>query len=225
MLKINNLTFYYNQKFPLLENLNFSIDHGEFVYLIGKSGSGKTTLFQLIYMNLFPVSGLIEIGNYSSETMRNKDIPYLRRQLGIVFQDFKLLDNRTVSENLEFVLRVTGVRRKEISKRVDEVLESVGLMAKKNQYPGNLSGGEKQRVAIARALINDPLLILADEPTGNLDPETSEEIITTLKNINKRGKSVLMATHNYNLLVEENARVYRLAAGKINSVIVKKKNS
>ncbi|MBL1213602.1 MAG: cell division ATP-binding protein FtsE [Ignavibacteriae bacterium] len=214
MLTIDNLEFNFpNQQ--LFKNLNLTIDKGEFVYLVGKSGSGKTTLLQMIYMNLFPQDGYVELSGFNSVVIKRKDLPLLRRKIGIIFQDFKLLKNRTVYENLEFVLKVTGTPAKIIKRKVFTALTEVGLSHKQKNMPDTLSGGEKQRVAIARAIINQPELVLADEPTGNLDPETAREILMILKKINRRGTAVLCATHNYKLVEQNNSRIIKLDKGKI----------
>ncbi|MFA3782032.1 cell division ATP-binding protein FtsE [Melioribacteraceae bacterium 4301-Me] len=222
MLTFSHVDFkYYNQ--PVFTDLNLQINEGEFVFLIGKSGIGKSTLLQLIYMNLLPQSGYVQFDKFSSETIKTKDLPYLRRKLGIVFQDFQLLEDRTVYDNLAFVLQVTGCPRKIIKKKVYHALSEVGLTHKQTNMPKELSGGEQQRVAIARAIINEPLLILADEPTGNLDPETAQEILDILKKINSRGTAVLFATHNYDLVRKFDTKIIKLENGKAVKVILKKK--
>lgn len=224
MLEFNNVTFLYD-KSPVLSELSFTLEEGNFYFLIGKSGAGKTTLFQLIYFNLFPDEGSISLNGFSSETISSSDIPKLRKKLGIVFQDFKLLEDRTVGENLDFVLRITGTGRKERNKKILKVLADVGLSHKIHNLPDELSGGEKQRVAIARAIINDPVLLLADEPTGNLDPETSAEIMEILYKINARGTTVLLATHNYNLVKKAKNKILKLENGKIVKVVLKQKST
>lgn len=222
MLTFSNVDFEYSNQ-SLFKNLNFHLDVGEFVFLIGKSGSGKTTLLQMIYMNILPQSGYVQIGNYTSEDIKPKQLPELRRKVGTIFQDFKLLEDRNVYDNLAFVLQVTGVPKRHIKRRVMHVLSDVGLSHKQKNMPHELSGGEKQRIAIARALINDPMIILADEPTGNLDPETSEEILTILKRINVRGTSVLFATHNYELVKKLDTKIVKLSDGKAVNVMLKTK--
>jgi len=172
MLEIRDLTFHYKNQ-PLFDNVSMYLNSGEFAFLIGKSGAGKSTLLQLIYLNLFPQSGSIILGNYETSLVKKRDIPLIRRKIGIVFQDFKLLNDRNVYENLSFVLEVTNHSKNEIKKKVNDVLMEVGLSNKRLNYPNELSGGEMQRIAIARAILNNPMIILADEPTGNLDPETS----------------------------------------------------
>jgi cell division transport system ATP-binding protein len=223
MLKIENLKFDYRGQ-PVLNNLSLEVKEGEFVFLIGKSGCGKTTLLQLIYLNILPQSGSIEFAGYNSSGIKPGELPYLRRKLGVIFQDFKLLEDRNVYENLAFVLEVTGMKRSEIRKRILNVLSDVGLTHKQKNMPHQLSGGEQQRIAIARAIINKPLLILADEPTGNLDPETSDEIIQILKKINNRGTSILFATHNYTLLKHTKARIMKIDDGRAKRVNVRYSN-
>ena len=224
MLFFNHVDFNFQNQ-PVFQDLNLQVEQGEFVYLIGKSGVGKTTLLQMIYMDRFPQSGYVQIGDYSSETISEKEIPYLRRSIGIIFQDFQLLKDRNVYDNLAFVLRVTGVPGRKIKKKVIHALSEVGLSHKQGNMPSELSGGEKQRVAIARAIINDPLLILADEPTGNLDPDTSEEILEILKRINSRGTSVILATHNYELIKKHETKIIKLEGGKAVKVLLKKKEN
>lgn len=194
----------------VFRDINFSVQKGEFVYIIGMVGSGKTTLIKTINAE-FPVSeGIANVVGYDLVSLKRKEIPYLRRKLGIVFQDFQLLTDRTIQDNLHFVLKATGWKNKtEISTRIGEVLEKVGLGFKGYKFPHQLSGGEQQRVVIARALLNDPEVILADEPTGNLDPRTSEEIMEILTDISKNGRAVIMATHNYNLLKKFPARILK----------------
>lgn len=221
MLSINNLTFHYKNQ-PLFENVSLDLAAGEFAFLIGKSGSGKTTLLQLIYMNVLPESGTIAVGEFDSSIIKKNQLALLRRKIGIVFQDFKLLSDRNVFDNLAFVLEVTNTPKKEIKRKVNDALTEVGLSHKRLNMPNQLSGGEKQRVAIARAILNDPLIILADEPTGNLDPETSSEILDLLMKINKRGTAVLFATHNYELVRKKpNARIFKIENGKITKGFLK----
>lgn len=223
MLSIQNVSFKYDNQ-PVFENVNLELGAGEFAFLIGKSGSGKTTLLQMIYMNTHPTSGNVIVGNFNSDTIKKTELPFLRRKIGIVFQDFKLLTDRNVFDNLSFVLEVTATNQKEIKKRVKDVLAEVGLTHKRLNYPDQLSGGEKQRVAIARAIINRPLIILADEPTGNLDPETSNEILELLQKINKQGTAILVATHNYDIVRKGNNRVFKIEQGKILKGYLKQKD-
>ncbi|MCK6605827.1 MAG: ATP-binding cassette domain-containing protein [Ignavibacteriaceae bacterium] len=220
MLEVADLKFGYNGHL-IFENLSFTVDSGEFVFLIGKSGCGKTTLLQLLYFNLFPESGEIRVGEYAYSTLKKSEIPLARRKMGYIFQDFRLLRNRTVYENLAFVLEVVNTPSKLIREKINAVLTEVGLNHRRHSLPGELSGGEQQRVAIARAIVNDPFLIIADEPTGNLDPETSLEILDLLKRINKRGTAVLMATHNYDLLATADSKIYRLENRSLSEVRIK----
>jgi cell division transport system ATP-binding protein len=213
MLSFDNVEFHYRNQ-PVFMNLNFELDYGEFVFVIGKSGIGKSTLMQLIYMNLFPLTGNVKIAEYDSQTIKPSQIPLLRRKIGVIFQDFKLLPDRDVYQNLAYVMRVTGAPSKDIKIKIDQALVEVGLTHKKNNKPGELSGGEQQRVAIARSILNDPILILADEPTGNLDPETSNEILALLKKINKKGTAVLVVSHNYEMVKKANERVIKLDEGR-----------
>ena len=217
MLTFNNVEFNFKNQ-PVFTDLNMNIDEGEFVFLVGKSGAGKTTLLQMIYMNIIPQSGYVQFDRFSSDTIKPKSLPDLRRSVGIIFQDFKLLDDRTVFENLAFILQITGANRKQIKRKVFQVLSEVGLAHKQKNKLHQLSGGEKQRVAIARAIINDPKLIIADEPSGNLDPETSEEILDILTSINSRGTSVLFATHDYELVKKHKARIMRLGKGIVDEI-------
>jgi cell division transport system ATP-binding protein len=185
-------------KTVILKDVNFTINKGEFVYLIGKTGSGKSSLMKLLYGELALKDGSIHAAGYDIKSLKRKDVPFLRRKLGIIFQDFKLLQDRSVYDNLEFVLRATGHAEKEdIAAIIKTVLEMVGLENKALQWPHELSGGEQQRIVIARALLNNPELILADEPTGHLDPQTSEEIMNLLQEINKSGTTILFATHDF----------------------------
>lgn len=223
MLSLQNINFNYANQ-PLFEDANLELGAGEFAFLIGKSGSGKTTLLQMIYMNILPESGNVAVGNFNSRTIKKSELPLLRRKIGIVFQDFKLLSDRNVYDNLSFVLEVTNTPKREIKKRVNDALGEVGLTHKKLNMPDQLSGGEKQRVAIARAILNSPLIILADEPTGNLDPDTSNEILDLLQKINKRGTAVLCATHNYDIVRKGNTRIFKIENGKILKGYLKQKD-
>ena len=205
----------------VLDRLNLSIRDGEFVYLVGATGAGKSSLLRLLYMDLKPDSGTVSVLDYDSTTTKAQEIPRLRRRLGIVFQDFRLLEDRDVFENVAFALYVTDTRRSDIKKKVFHSLSDVGVSHKRNQMPHELSGGEQQRVVIARALVNSPSLLLADEPTGNLDPGTSAEIMELLKKINMRGTAVLMGTHNYDLVRKYPARVIQLKDGKLIDIEIK----
>ena len=198
------------QDVEILNDVNLELNQGEFVYLIGKVGSGKTSLLKIIYKELDIYSGEAEVMGYDLRSIKQKNIPDLRRKLGIVFQDFQLLTDRTVYANLEFVLRATGWKdKRDIDYRIEEVLEQVGMSDKGRKMPNELSGGEQQRIVIARAILNKPELILADEPTGNLDVETGRKIVELLRGICEAGSAVMMTTHNLNLLQEYPGKVYR----------------
>lgn len=200
----------------VLKDVELSISKGEFVYLIGKTGSGKSSLLRTLYGDLPLKEGGGEVAGFTLEKIKRKKIPFLRRKLGIIFQDFQLLSDRNVNENLRFVMRSTGWKdKKQIQDRINSVLERVGLATKGYKMPHELSGGEQQRVAIARALINDPDVILADEPTGNLDPETSDNIINLLIEISKNERAVLMATHDYKIMEKFPARTLKCEDGKL----------
>ncbi|MBA4252054.1 MAG: cell division ATP-binding protein FtsE [Chlorobiaceae bacterium] len=214
MLTFNNVSFGYDNKY-LLREVDFSLKQGEFAFIIGKSGSGKSSLLQMIYLKNKPTDGYIEFDKFDTMTLKTKNLPELRKKIGIIFQEFRLLSDRTIFDNLAFILESTSTNKKEIKKKINNILAEVGLSHKKKNFPEELSGGEQQRVAIARAIVNDPLLILADEPTGNLDPETSGEILETIKKINARGTAVLFATHNYDLIKKVNARVLQIENGKV----------
>jgi len=222
MLSFENVEFAYNNQ-PVFTDLNFRLENNEFALMIGKSGIGKSTLLQLIYMNIKPSSGVVRVGQYDSKTIKAKHIPLLRRKLGVIFQDFKLLQDRNVYDNLAYVLEVTNTSRRDIKRMINNALYDVGLSHKSLNMPDKLSGGEQQRVAIARAIINEPILVLADEPTGNLDPETSGEILDILKRINQKGTAVLVATHNYELVKKANEKVIKLENGRAYKVVIKPK--
>lgn len=206
----------WQQDHLVLTNVNFSVRKGEFIYLVGRVGSGKTSLIKTINAQLPLREGAGIVAGFDLSKIRVREIPFLRRKLGIVFQDFQLLTDRSVNENLEFVLKATGWKNKsEIGTRIGEVLDKVGLGLKGYKMPHQLSGGEQQRVVIGRALLNDPDIILADEPTGNLDPETSEGIIRLLKDISKTGRAVVVATHNYTILKKFPAKTFKCENDKI----------
>ncbi|MBW7996713.1 MAG: ATP-binding cassette domain-containing protein [Candidatus Glassbacteria bacterium] len=200
MIQFNNVSAGYAKSARVLDGIDFHIRKGEFVFLTGPSGSGKSTLLKLIYHDLRPLSGEVRVAEFSSRKLSRRRIPYLRRKLGIVFQDFGLLENRTAGENVAYALEVTGTPRSVVRRRVAEVMEQMGLAGKERRFPLELSGGEQQRVAIARALVGEPFVLIADEPTGNLDPGISREILKRLEDINAMGMAVLMATHDYGLL-------------------------
>jgi cell division transport system ATP-binding protein len=222
MLKFDNVDFGYSSNI-IFSGLSMQMNPGEFCFLIGKSGSGKSTLLQLIYMNLLPQAGNVQFDKYDSKTIKAKELPFLRRKLGIIFQDFKLLKDRNIYDNLAFVLEVLDTPKKEIKRRINDVLTDVNLIDRRYSMPDELSGGEKQKIAIARAVVNEPVLILADEPTGNLDPETSGEIINILQRINARGTAVLFATHNYEIIKKVDARILKLDNGKAIRAVIKQK--
>ena len=214
MITLTNVEYSFDSH-TILQDVNLKIMQGEFVFLIGATGAGKSTLLRLVYMDILPHRGRVEVEDYSSTTIKPKHIPLLRRKIGVVFQDFKLFDDRSVFENVAFALYVTGAKPGAIKKRVLRVLADVGLSHKRNSFPHEISGGERQRVAIARALVNEPFILLADEPTGNLDPESADEIMEILQNINNRGTAVLMATHNYELIKKFKARIVQIKDGRL----------
>ncbi len=205
---------------PILSNINVEIRSGEFVYLIGKVGSGKSTFLQSIYCELSVNKGDARVFDYQLKGIKSRCVPYLRRKIGIVFQDFQLLTDRSVTQNLEFVLKATGWKNKAlITQRIEEVLADVGMQNKGYKLPHELSGGEQQRIVIARALLNSPEIILADEPTGNLDPETGNQIVQLLYNISKQGTAVLMSTHNYTVMQRFKGRVLKCEDGYLKEVM------
>ena len=206
----------WQQDHLVLSDVNLSVAKGEFIYLVGKVGSGKSSLIKTLTAQLPLKSGTAIVAGYNLSKLKKDDVPYMRRKLGIVFQDFQLLTDRSVTENLEFVLKSTGWKNKaEIDKRIGEALEKVGLSLKGYKMPHQLSGGEQQRVAIGRALLNDPDIILADEPTGNLDPETSEGIVKLLTEISSTGRAVIIATHNYTLIKKYAAKTIKCENGRL----------
>lgn len=215
IIEIENISVF-QREILVLSEVNLKVDKGEFVYLIGKTGSGKSSLLQTIYADLPLKGGSAIVAGYDLNKIKNKEVPFLRRKLGIIFQDFQLLIDRSVTANLLFVMKATGWKdKRKMEERSQDVLEKVGLETKGFKMPHQLSGGEQQRVAIARALVNDPEIILADEPTGNLDPETSKGIMDLLFEISHTGRSVLMATHNYSLFKEFPARTLKCEDGKV----------
>ena len=206
----------------VLKDIDLVVHPGDFVFLIGKTGSGKSSLIKTLYGDLNLESGQGQIVGYNLNKLKEKQIPHLRRKLGVVFQDFKLLSDRNIYNNLSFVLKATGWKKKEvIQTRIREVLSLVGMEASLTKYPFELSGGEQQRVAIARALLNEPELIIADEPTGNLDPDTSKEIMKLFKKLHKQGMTLLMATHDYNMIVKFPGRIFRCEEKKLFEVVQK----
>ncbi len=221
ILSLRNATIYQEGK-TILSDVNLEVKQGEFIYVIGKTGSGKSSLLKTLYADLELKEGAGHIVDFDLATLKEDDIPFLRRKIGIVFQDFKLLPDRTVKDNMLFVLKATGwTDTAEMLQKIDEVLDKVGMKDFANKMPHQLSGGEQQRVAIARALLNDPELILADEPTGNLDPQTSAEVLEVLRKINENGKTVLMSTHDYALLVKFPSKTLKCEDAKIFEVVQK----
>ena len=215
MIEFTNVEKTYEQGNKALNGVSMTIEDGEFVFLVGPSGSGKSTIIKLITGELKPTSGSVHVNGYSLERIRKREIPYLRRTVGVVFQDFRLIANMTVYENVAFAMRVIGAKEKEIRDRVPYVLELVGLENKKNRLPGEMSGGEQQRLAIARALVNNPSTIIADEPTGNLDPARSYEIMALLEEINNLGTTVLVVTHAKDLVERFGKRVVAINDGLV----------
>ncbi len=214
MIEFYNVSLNIDGK-KILQNVSFRLFKGEFAYIVGPSGAGKSTILKLIYMDIFPDQGMVIVNNYSSAKIRRHEIPYLRRELGVVFQDFKLLPDRNVYENVAFALRATGGKPREIRHRVVRMLNEVNLSQQRSMLPEKISGGEKQRVAIARAIINDPFIVLADEPTGNLDARTSREIMEIFERINRKGTAILMATHDQSLIEQYPHRVIKIEEGRI----------
>ncbi len=215
MIYFNNVTKVYGRDAVALKDVNLSIDPGEFVFLVGASGSGKSTMLRLILKETEPTSGTISVNGMKLSTILRREVPYHRRAIGCVFQDFKLLPNKTVAENVAYAMEVTGQRRRTIRTKVPQILELVGLQGKKNKYPDQLSGGEQQRVSVARAFVSQPPILIADEPTGNLDPETSVGIMQLLHRINRIGTTVLVATHDKEMVDAMRKRVVALEEGRI----------
>ncbi len=219
VLSLKNATIYQEDK-VILSDVNLEVNHGEFIYIIGKTGSGKSSLMKTLYADLPLTEGEGHIVDFDLATLKEDDIPFLRRKIGIVFQDFKLLPDRSIKDNMLFVLKATGwTDNNEMLQKIDEVLDKVGMKDFVNKMPHQISGGEQQRVAIARALLNDPELILADEPTGNLDPQTSVEVLSVLKKINGNGKTIIMATHDYALLLKFPSKTLKCEDSKIFEVV------
>ncbi len=221
VLSLKNVTIYQENK-VILSQINLDVKEGEFLYIIGKTGTGKSSFMKTLYGDLPLTVGSGNIVGYDLLNLKEDDIPFLRRKIGIVFQDFQLLPDRSVNENMLFVLKATGwTDRTEMQVKIDDVLQRVGMIGLTNKMPHQLSGGEQQRVAIARALLNDPELILADEPTGNLDPQTSAEILGVLKKINENGKTVIMATHDYAVIMKFPAKTLKCEDSTIFEVVQK----
>ena len=215
MIKFNNVTKYYSGGIVALDNINIHIEKGEFVFIVGQSGAGKSTFVKMLLKEEPPTKGEIIIDDMKINDLHRRRVPYLRRKMGVVFQDFRLLPKKTVYENVAYSMEIIGAKPKEVRKRVPLILSMVGLSNRANVYPDQLSGGEQQRVSMARAMINNPTLLIADEPTGNLDPETSWEIMRLLKQFNRNGTTVVMATHDQNIVDAMKMRVIQLENGKI----------
>lgn len=219
VLSLKNVTIYQEGK-VILSDVNLEVNHGDFLYIIGKTGSGKSSLLKTLYADLPLLEGEGKIVDYDLATLKEDDIPFLRRKIGIVFQDFKLLPDRSVKDNMLFVLKATGwTDAAEMDAKIDEVLDKVNMKDFANKMPHQLSGGEQQRVGIARALLNDPEFILADEPTGNLDPQTSVEVLEVLKKINENGKTIIMVTHDYALLMKHPKKTLKCEDATIFEVV------
>ncbi len=215
MIEMMNVTKKYNKGITAINNLSIQIKDGEFVYVVGPSGAGKSTFIKMMYREEKATKGRIRVGKYDLMKIRDRQIPYLRRYVGVVFQDFKLLPHKTVYENVAYAMEVIEKSPREIKRRVEDVLELVNLKHRMNNFPNELSGGEQQRVAIARAIVNTPGILIADEPTGNLDPETSMEIMDILERINEQGTTIVMATHNSQIVNEKKHRVIAIENGQI----------
>ena len=219
MITFDHVSLNYDARHTALSNINIHIDKGEFVFIVGPSGAGKSTFVKILTHELVPETGSVIVNNIKINKLKPSKVPYYRRSLGIVFQDFRLLSEKTVFENIAFVLRVTGAKSKDIKERVNKVLDLVGLRGKEKELPSKLSGGEQQRVAIARALVNQPTLLIADEPTGNLDPKTSEEIMKLFTEINHMGTTIIMVTHNKDLVNAMHKRVVNIEEGHIDCLL------
>ena len=215
MIRLIDIYKTYDNGTKALKGINLRIDDGEFAFLVGPSGSGKSTIIKLLTAEVAPTDGRLMVNGYNLNTIRPNQVPYLRRTLGVIFQDFRLIEKKTVAENLTFAMRVVGASSREIRKRIPYVLDLVGLSKKKDMCPNQLSGGEQQRVAIARALVNNPSMIIADEPTGNLDPQRSLEIMMLLERINELGTTVLVVTHEKELVNRFSKRVVAIESGRI----------
>ncbi|WP_228235187.1 cell division ATP-binding protein FtsE [Allomuricauda sp. M10] len=221
IVKLQDVAVFQNENM-VLNHIDLEVKKGEFVYVIGKTGSGKSSFMKTLYADLPLKQGEGNVVDFDLKTLKEKDIPFLRRKLGIVFQDFKLLSDRNVNNNLQFVLKATGwTDPKKMSDKIEEVLTKVGMKTKGFKFPHELSGGEQQRIAIARALLNDPELILADEPTGNLDPQTSVEVMKVLQDINQNGRTIIMATHDYALILKYPHKTLKCDGSKVFEVIQK----
>jgi cell division transport system ATP-binding protein len=215
LVQFYNVTKIYHNGVKALNDVSLKIDRGEFIFLMGPSGAGKSTLVKMLFREETPTQGQIFVASRSVVRMKRSEIPQLRRNMGVVFQDFKLLENKTVTENIAFAMKVVGTKEKDIGPRTAEVIKMVGLKGKENSFPGQLSGGEQQRVGIARAIVNRPLLLIADEPSGNLDMDTAHEIMDLLYDINRKGTTVVMATHARELVKSAGKRIITLEAGRV----------
>ncbi|MFH1454256.1 MAG: cell division ATP-binding protein FtsE [Armatimonadota bacterium] len=215
MIRFENVNLIYPNGVKALEDISFSVDKGEFVFIVGSTAAGKSSILKLIYRDMLPTSGHIYVNNQDVVTLKKNRVPYLRRSIGVVFQDFKLLPQKTVYENVAYALEVIGTPKFQIDKAVRHTLDLVGLSDKHKAFPTELSGGESQRISIARALVNHPLILIADEPTGNLDPVTSREIIMLLERINSKGTTVLIATHDRDIVDFMKKRVVTITSGRI----------
>ena len=221
MVSLKSATISQRSK-TIFKNVDFKIDSGDFVFLIGKTGSGKSSLIKVLYGDLAINEGEANVVGFDLKNIKNKEIYLLRRKIGVVFQDFKLLQDMTVYENLDFVLKATGWKdRVKIKNKIHEVLDLVSIEIPTEKYPFELSGGEQQRIAIARALLNEPQLIIADEPTGNLDPDTSQNIMELFKKLHQRGMTILMATHDYNMIMKFPGKIFQCEKGEIFEVVPK----
>ena len=215
MLEMIDVSKIYPGGSVALQDINVRIEQGEFVFIVGPSGAGKSTFFKMLFREVLPSSGKVIVNGHDLVKMTDKEIPYFRRQLGIVFQDYRLLPDRTVYDNVAFAMQVIETPYSKIKRRVNDVLDLVGLRKRAHAYPTELSGGEQQRIAIARAIVNDPILLIADEPTGNLDPETSWEIMDIFREVNKSGTTIVMATHDREIVDEMEKRVIAIEHGHI----------
>ena len=221
LVQFENATIIQNKQ-TILSDVNIEVQEGDFTFLIGKTGTGKSSLIKTLYADLPLQSGTGRVSDFNLAEIKQREIPFLRRKLGVVFQDFKLLPDRSIFENLSFVLKATGWKyKKEIKERIEEVLDSLGVGGISEKHAFELSGGEQQRVAIARALLNEPEIIIADEPTGNLDPQTSLEIMEVFRGLHQKGMTIIMATHDYNMIVKFPGKILRCDAGKIYEVVQK----
>ena len=219
MIQFFNVSKTYSGDVPALDGVSMQIEKGEFVFITGKSGAGKTTLLRLVFRADLPSKGTVLVNNFNIARLQKESIPYLRRNIGVVFQDFKLLPQKTVFENIAFALEVTGTPKKEIAPRVMRLLQYIRLKDRRDEFPLRLSGGEQQRIAIARAIITNPPIVLADEPTGNLDPEISMDIMQLFQEINQRGATVVIATHDVDLIKKMRKKVFCLDKGKLIDII------